>query len=82
VGILGNFEMCLAFEQLNIVSAGREVHTQAGRGVEENSPSPSADGQPHWIRLNVRDDDSHLALVGNPIYLRGVPRARSSRAAH
>jgi hypothetical protein len=32
-----------------------------------------ADGEPHWIRLTVRDGDSHLALVGNPIYLRGRP---------
>jgi hypothetical protein len=30
-----------------------------------------ADGKPHWIRLSVRDGESHLALVGNPIYLRG-----------
>jgi hypothetical protein len=29
-----------------------------------------ADGKPHWIRLSVRDGESHLALVGNPIYLR------------
>jgi hypothetical protein len=29
-----------------------------------------ADGKPHWIRLTVRDADSQLALVGNPIYLR------------
>jgi len=30
-----------------------------------------ADGKPHWIRLSVRDGESHLALVGNPIFLRG-----------
>ena len=29
-----------------------------------------ADGRPHWIRLDVRDGESHLALIGNPIYLR------------
>jgi hypothetical protein len=29
-----------------------------------------ADGKSHWIRLTVRDADSHLALLGNPIYLR------------
>jgi hypothetical protein len=29
-----------------------------------------ADGKRHWIRLDVRDGDSHLALIGNPIYLR------------
>lgn len=30
-----------------------------------------ADGQCHWLRLNVRDSDGHLALISNPIYLRG-----------
>jgi len=29
-----------------------------------------ADGKRHWIRVNVRDGQSHLALIGNPIYLR------------
>jgi len=29
-----------------------------------------ADGQRHWIRLDVRDGESHLVLIGNPIYLR------------
>jgi hypothetical protein len=29
-----------------------------------------ADGKHHWVRLNVRDDQSHLVLIGNPIYLR------------
>jgi len=29
----------------------------------------SADGKPHWLRLNVRDASGHLALIGNPIYL-------------
>jgi hypothetical protein len=29
-----------------------------------------ADGQRHWLRFDVRDDASHLALIGNPIYLR------------
>jgi len=30
----------------------------------------SADGKRHWIRLDARDGESHLALIGNPIYLR------------
>lgn len=29
----------------------------------------SADGAYHWLRLNVRDRDGRLALIGNPIYL-------------
>jgi predicted metal-dependent phosphoesterase TrpH len=30
-----------------------------------------ADGRQHWIRVDVRDDAAHLALLGNPIYFRG-----------
>ena len=34
-----------------------------------------ADGKPHWVRLDVRDSAGHLALLGNPIYLRdSTPR--------
>jgi hypothetical protein len=29
-----------------------------------------ADGKRHWLRVDVRDRESHLALIGNPIYLR------------
>jgi len=28
-----------------------------------------ADGKRHWLRVDVRDDASHLALIGSPIYL-------------
>jgi len=28
-----------------------------------------SDGQPHWIRAEVRDARGHLLLLGNPIYL-------------
>jgi len=29
-----------------------------------------ADGKQHWVRVDVRDSAGHLALVGNPIYVR------------
>lgn len=29
----------------------------------------AADGAYHWLRLNVRDREGRLALIGNPIYL-------------
>lgn len=29
----------------------------------------TSDGRPHWIRIDVRDADGKLALLGNPIYL-------------
>jgi hypothetical protein len=28
-----------------------------------------SDGKPHWLRVNVRDADGHLVLVGNPVYV-------------
>jgi hypothetical protein len=33
------------------------------------------DGKRHWIRLNVRDAEGHLALIGNPIYVRSEQQA-------
>lgn len=29
----------------------------------------TSDGKPHWIRIDVRDAEGKLALLGNPIYL-------------
>ena len=29
----------------------------------------SGDGQPHWLRVDVRGPDGKLWLLGNPIYL-------------
>jgi hypothetical protein len=29
----------------------------------------TSDGKPHWIRIDVRDANGKLALLGNPIYL-------------
>jgi hypothetical protein len=27
------------------------------------------DGARHWLRVNVRDRDGQLALIGNPVYV-------------
>jgi hypothetical protein len=41
-----------------------------------NTPAESfefpwrSDGGRHWLRIDVRDPDGHLALVGNPVYIR------------
>ena len=29
----------------------------------------TSNGKPHWVRIDVRDADGKLALIGNPIYL-------------
>lgn len=34
----------------------------------------TGDGNRHWIRINIRDRESHLVLIGNPIYV-DVPAA-------
>ena len=31
----------------------------------------ASDGQPHWLRIDVRGPDGKLWLLGNPIYLNG-----------
>lgn len=28
-----------------------------------------SDGKPHWFRVNIRDMEGHLLILGNPIYL-------------
>jgi predicted metal-dependent phosphoesterase TrpH len=32
-----------------------------------------SDGKRHWVRVDVRDATGHLVLVGNPVYLSGLP---------
>jgi hypothetical protein len=60
--------------EIEVIRDGERVPLLSTRRVESAAwPFEfewRADGRPHWIRLNVRDKDGHLALVGNPIYLR------------
>jgi len=34
----------------------------------------TSDGQPHWLRAEVRDSNGSLALVSNPIYIQPITR--------
>jgi hypothetical protein len=45
----------------------------------QSSFEQAGDGLRHWIRVNVRDRDGRIALIGNPIYLnwRRSPASRS-----
>lgn len=36
----------------------------------------TADGRAHWFRVDVRDSQDRLILIGNPIYLRPSPQTR------
>jgi hypothetical protein len=47
-----------------------ECMTEAVRGPDYSaSYIERGDGARHWIRVNVRDAQGKLLLVGNPIYL-------------
>jgi hypothetical protein len=39
------------------------------RGFDETS-----DGKRHWIAVNVRGQDGHLLVLGNPVYVNFQPR--------
>ena len=44
----------------------------AGQSFSDNetvSFEVASDGQPHWLRIDVRGPDGKLWLLGNPIYL-------------
>jgi hypothetical protein len=62
--------------EIEIIRDGQRVLVnERGLPVLEAARQPfefiwKSDGSPHWIRVSVRDRDSHLALLGNPIYLR------------
>jgi hypothetical protein len=41
-----------------------------GAADAQKSFTLTADGRPHWLRVDVRDAKGQLILIGNPIYLR------------
>src|SRR5882724_6446949 len=61
----GEVEVILDGQRTSLVKDGRITSTAQSFGFPWR-----ADGKRHWIRLDVRDGESHLALIGNPIYLR------------
>jgi hypothetical protein len=60
--------------EAQVILDGRRVpllsDSYIGSATKSFGFSWRADGKHHWIRLDVRDAESHLALIGNPIYLR------------
>jgi hypothetical protein len=60
--------------ELEVILDGQRASLLKGSHVASTTQSFEfpwrADGKRHWIRVNVRDGQSHLALIGNPIYLR------------
>jgi hypothetical protein len=61
--------------EIQVILDGRRVRLLKESHISSASSSFKfpwrADGKRHWLRVDVRDDASHLALLGNPIYLSG-----------
>jgi hypothetical protein len=61
--------------QIEVVLDGQHVSllkdSHVGSAAQPFEFQWRADGKQHWIRVDVRDEASHLALLGNPIYFRG-----------
>ncbi len=62
--------------EIQVILDGKRVpllaESHVGAATQKFGFQWRADGKPHWIRLSVRDGESHLALVGNPIYVRAT----------
>jgi hypothetical protein len=60
--------------EIEVILDGRPMPllavTHIGSVTQPFAFSWRTDGERHWIRLNVRDSAGHLALLGNPIYVR------------
>lgn len=61
--------------EIEIIADGQRTSLVRNSYIESRSKpfefTWHGDGRPHWIRIDVRDEASHLALLGNPIYLSG-----------
>jgi hypothetical protein len=62
--------------QVDVILDGRRVpllpDSHIGSAAQSFEFVWRADGKRHWIRLDVRDGESHLVLIGNPIYIGGA----------
>ena len=55
--------------RLKSVTSGKTLeHTfSSGETIEIQQ---KFDGKPHWIRVDVKDENGKTLLIGNPIYIR------------
>jgi hypothetical protein len=58
---------------IEVLQDGVALGSLAGRSIESDDYPMSfdvpGDGRRHWLRINVRDREGRLALIGNPIYV-------------
>jgi hypothetical protein len=63
--------------KVEVIRDGAVVKEMAGAAIGGDdhrlSFTQRSDGARHWVRVNVRDAEGHLVLIGNPIYL-NAPR--------
>jgi len=55
---------------LSFAGNGKQFLPAVRRAGADARFNVTADGQAHWIRVDVRDPQGKLLLIGNPIYLR------------
>jgi hypothetical protein len=62
-----------AGSRIEVIVDGKVAHPEGDFALRATSRSVSfdwpADGRRHWIRLNVRDANGQLLLLGNPVYV-------------
>jgi hypothetical protein len=60
--------------EIEVILDGRRVSllesSHLGTAAQSFEFPWRSDGARHWIRIDARDREAHLALIGNPIYLR------------
>lgn len=66
----GEVQVIVDGERVPLLKDVRTDSMAAGASGSSFGFSWRAEGKEHWIRVDVRDSAGHLALVGNPIYLR------------
>lgn len=69
----------LAGARIEAIQDGRILQPETDLAIKQTAQTHRfawrSDGGRHWLRVNVRDADGKLLLVGNPIYLNWPDRA-------
>jgi hypothetical protein len=69
-GVPSEAILSLAGSGARLAAAADQHPKRVGAGGAHAQFTLTADGQAHWIRVDVRGPEGKLLLIGNPIYLR------------
>jgi hypothetical protein len=76
----------LSGARVEVIEDGRILQPEADLSIRQTSQTLRfdwhSDGGRHWLRVNVRDADGKLLLVGNPVYLNWPDRAAMETESH